>query len=284
LKALKSILNFLIQYNFIVAFGAVALSLQTMLLIKQELKFNPYTLLIFLACLLDYNIHRLIKTKYQNHFQKSGNIKSSFIFNLLIVFLSLATSINLFFISEELYFDFLCIAALTLAYTLPFVFKNKYINLIKKIPFLKTAMLAFVWTYLTVNIPIKLSNTILNDYEYIALFTGRFLFISVVTLPFEMRDKETDLKDGVLSLAHILTFRQLHFLAFLMLGIMNVIMCWYLDEVGSLALCIAFVISSALLFWLIQYKKIQRNRYYYQVFIDGALIIQFLLVYFFAMI
>jgi hypothetical protein len=276
LKALKSILNFLIQYNFIVAFGAVALSLQTMLLIKQELKFTPYTLLIFLACLLDYNLHRLIKIRYQNNFKKSFN------FNLLIVVLSLGISIILFFISKELYFDFLCIGALTLAYTLPFVFKNKYINLIKKIPFLKTAMLAFVWTYLTVNIPIKLSNAILNEYEYFALFTGRFLFITVVTLPFDMRDKATDLKDGVLSLAHILTVHQLHFLAFLMLGLMNVIMCWYLNKKGSSALCIAFVISSALLFWLIQFKKNQRNRYYYQVFIDGVLIMQFLLVYFIA--
>ena len=269
------------QYNFIVAFGAVALSFQTMVLIKKEVELGAYTFLLFLACLLDYNLHRLIKFKYQNG---SQNPEIFFRLKMLIGVLILGISINLFFISKALYMDLFYIGTLTILYTLPFVFKNKYINVIKKIPFLKTAMLAFVWTYLTLNIPIKLANTILDETEFIALFASRFFFISAITLPFDLRDKKTDLKDGVKSLAHILTVSQLNLLTYLSLGMMNAMMWIYLNKNQWSILCFAFLISSAILLVLTQSQKIKHNRYFYLVMLDGCLVLQFILVYLIAKI
>ena len=126
MKPLKSIFNFLVQYNFIVAFGAVALSFQTMVLIKKEVELSAYTFLLFLACLLDYNLHRLIKFKYQNGSQNPENFLR---LKMLVVVLILGISINLFFISKALYMDLFYIGTLTILYTLPFVFKNKYTNI-----------------------------------------------------------------------------------------------------------------------------------------------------------
>ena len=275
MNKLKSILNYFVEYNFIVAFGALALYFQTLILCNQNIELAPYSGLLFFASLLDYNLHKLLKNKFH-----AGNKleKEPFYLNLkaIILFSLIGLSICLVNISIELYINLL--------YSLPFVIKHKNINAIKKIPFLKTFMVAFVWTYLTLNIPIEIGNVNIEKFELIALFIARFSFIATITLPFDVRDKEVDKEDGIVTLAHLFTVRQIQRIVLFLLLAMNFFTVYYLTETGAIVIEFAFLVSSILLLYLIYSKSMIKHHYYYKILLDGMLIIQCILVYLFSII
>ncbi len=283
MNKLKSILNYFVEYNFIVAFGALALYFQTLILCKHNIEFAPYSGLLFFASLLDYNLHKLLKNKFH-----AGNKleKEPFYLNLkvIILFSIIGLSICLLNISSELYIKLFLIGTITLLYSLPFVIKHKNINAIKKIPFLKTFMVAFVWTYLTLNIPIEIGNVNIDKVELIALFIARFSFIAAITLPFDIRDKEVDKEDGIVTLAHIYTVKQIQRIVICLLLAMNFFTVYYLTVTGAIVIELAFLISSILLLYLIYSKSMIKHHYYYKILLDGLLIIQCLLVYIFSII
>lgn len=283
MNKLKSILNYFVEYNFIVAFGALALYFQTLILCNHNIEFAPYSGLLFFASLLDYNLHKLLKNKFHavNKLEKEP-----FYLNLkvIILFSIIGLSICLLNISSELYIKLFLIGTITLLYSLPFVIKHKNINAIKKIPFLKTFMVAFVWTYLTLNIPIEIGNVNIDKVELIALFIARFSFIAAITLPFDIRDKEVDKEDGIVTLAHIYTVKQIQRIVICLLLAMNFFTVYYLTETGAIVIELAFLISSILLLYLIYSKSMIKHHYYYKILLDGLLIIQCLLVYIFSII
>ena len=279
MQKLKSILNYLVEYNFIVALGAVAMYGQTLILFDQAIEFSHYAYLLFFACLLDYNIHKLIKKQ----FHLSNEQVKKTVINLdsrVIILISIAgIFISLFHLPSSLYLKLLIVASITALYSLPFLIKLRYINYIKKIPFLKTSMVAFVWSYLTLNIPVEMLNIELSFAEISPLFLARFFFIAAITLPFDLRDKEIDQKDGIVTLAHVLTSHQIQILIIGLLLTMNILMGLYFDQNESLRLSFAYAASSFLMLWFILSNKINNNKYYYKLLLDGMLIWQSVLVY-----
>ncbi len=252
----------------------------TFILFNQAIEFSHYAYLLFFACLLDYNIHKLIKKQ----FHLSNEQVKKTVINLdsrVIILISITgIFINLLHLPSSLYLKLLIVASITALYSLPFLIKFRYINYIKKIPFLKTSMVAFVWSYLTLNIPVEMLNIELSFAEISPLFFARFFFIAAITLPFELRDKEIDQKDGIVTLAHVLTSHQIKILIIALLLAMNILMGLYFDQKESLKINFAYAASSFLMLWFILSNRIKNKTYYYKLFLDGMLIWQSALVYF----
>ena len=179
-----------------------------------------------------------------------------------------------------LYLKLLIIGSITALYTLPFIPMFKPISTIKKIPFLKTSMIAFVWTYLTLNLPMDILNINLEIKGIGPLFLSRFFFISAITLPFELRDKEVDQKDGIVTLAHIFSSNQIRNIIFGLLLSMCISMVYFSFQIGSLNLGVAYLLSSIVMAWLAQSNNLLNHKYYYKILLDGMLIFQSILVYF----
>lgn len=252
---------------------------QTLILFNQAIEFNHYAFLLFFACLLDYNIHKLVKKQF--HLSNEQVKKTAInLTSRLIIFISIAgIFISLLHIPSSLYLKLLMVACITAFYSLPFLIKLRYINYIKKVPFLKTSMVAFVWSYLTLNIPVELFNIELSFAEISPLFFARFFFIAAITLPFELRDKGIDQKDGIVTLAHVLTSHQIQILIIGLLLAMNILMGLYFDQNEALKINFAYAASSFLMLWFILSNKINTNKYYYKLLLDGMLIWQSVLVY-----
>ena len=279
LDKFKSILNDLVEHNFIVAFGALALYFQTLVLVNVSLEFSHYAFLLFFASLLDYNLHKLVKSQFHltNKTQEKQVINSKL--KTTILFSILGITVCLSNLPSALYLKLSIIGSITALYSLPFLLKFKSINTIKKIPLLKTGMIAFVWTYLTLNIPIDILNININLLDIIPLFLARFFFIAAITLPFDLRDKEVDQKDGIITLAHVFTNNQIRTIIISLILAMGISMCYYLYQIKNLMLLNAYVFSGALMGWFVYSKEIKNHKYYYKILLDGLLIYQSLLVY-----
>jgi hypothetical protein len=279
LQKLKSILNYLVEYNFIVALGALAMYGQTLILFDQAIEFSHYAYLLFFACLLDYNIHKLIKKQFHLSNEQLKKTVINMDSRVIILISITGIFINLFHLPSSLYLKLLMLASITALYSLPFFIKLRYINYIKKVPFLKTSMVAFVWSYLTLNIPVEMLNIELSFAEISPLFFARFFFIAAITLPFELRDKEIDQKDGIVTLAHVFTSHQIQILIIGLLLAMNILMGLCFDQNESLKINFAYAASSFLMLRFIFSNKINNNKYYYKLLLDGMLIWQSVLVY-----
>jgi 4-hydroxybenzoate polyprenyltransferase len=142
-------------------------------------------------------------------------------------------------------------------------------------------MIAFVWTYLTVNIPVENLNINLSSTDLMLLFLSRFFFISAISIPFDIRDKETDLKDGVRTIAHSLSHKKIRIVIYVLIGLMNVCMYLFGQNRQMPMLILPYIVSSIFTIYVINSKGIQKQKYYYQIYIDGMLILQFILVYIF---
>ncbi len=252
---------------------------QTLILFDQAIKLGHYAFLLFFACLLDYNIHKIAKKQFHLSNKKTEHLAINLGSQIIILISIIGIAISIIHIPSSLYLKLLIVGGITTLYSLPLIIKFKPINTIKKIPFLKTCMIAFVWSYLTLNIPIEILNIDLSLSEISPLFLARFFFVAAITLPFELRDKEVDQKDGIVTLAHIFTSIQIRNIIFSLLLAMSVLMLQYSFKFGNLNLGFAYIFSGIIMAWLVQSKKHLNHQYYYKILLDGMLIFQSLLVF-----
>lgn len=97
---------------------------------------------------------------------------------------------------------------LTLIYLLP-IFKNA--RRLRDFPFIKIFMICFVWATLFI-VPIYCNYIKLTDASIIFLWLEKFFFFLILTIPFDYRDRDTDMSQGVITLANTLTINRLKYI------------------------------------------------------------------------
>lgn len=73
----------------------------------------------------------------------------------------------------------------------------------RQLPFLKTALVAYVWGSVTVIFPMLSESLWLDEPNIIRYFLAQSLFVLGITLPFDIRDYQTDQKVGLPTLANV---------------------------------------------------------------------------------
>ena len=134
-----------------------------------------------LSIVLDFNQYNL-QLK-----QISQGKKTLYFIFLIPIFVIL----SLLFIMGYSFFKLVLPAILiSLLYPFSIKIKKKFYS-IRQIPFLKIFLIAFTWSYLTVLVPLWYHDFKI-DYFMLDIFFQRLLFVIAISIPFDIRDCDTD--------------------------------------------------------------------------------------------
>ncbi len=269
-------LHFILSHSIFIAFCAVGLCCQTILLLTIYV--DEWLLgFVFFATIFSYNFYWLLSKKifgnvfYQTIFFKREQYKII----ALCIYLGAALLCYLqSMLTPKLILPAILLNALYALPLLPF----KWLNFTKKVGFLKTFLLAFTWMYVTAYLPLLKSFIFLNSSETVVLI-NRFLFMLLLCIMFDTRDIAVDKIKGLHSIATY--FKPLHIKLFV--GIVFLLLFSSIYLLYSLGLSAGFTISlvvssiSLLFFYYLSLKK--QGYFFYYFFVDGLMLFSAMLTY-----
>ncbi len=145
----------------------------------------------------------------------------------------------------------------------------------RNIPYLKIFLIAYVWASATVIFPMLHEHLIIQNPKTIALFFERFLFVLAITIPFDIRDKESDRKAGLDTLVSLLSTQNSKILALFFLLICTVLVYYFHSDYF-----IHFVLVYILTAFLIIGSSNKHSEWYFAGLIDGIFVVEFLILFF----
>jgi 4-hydroxybenzoate polyprenyltransferase len=283
-KTLKSIFDFLLFSNIFMSLCAVAQGLVTFYLIGTK-PVLPVIGLLFTSTLGIYNFCILV-TKPKNP-DKSPYKRVRWFYEhyrLMVTFtmVSLLSLIPLFFLmSMESRILLIFLSVISFLYSIPlFSLDNQKFGF-RNIPGLKQFLITLVWTMSTVLLPILeaqhyyLTNISLRDTTI--LIAKRFLFIAALTVPFDIRDLFEDKQLGVKTVAVMWGEKNAYLFCQILLAGYIVLLFLFRNN-GFNPDFWALTITAVLTGWLIFKSKWEKNEYYYFFYLDGVLILQYLIL------
>lgn len=274
----KKISGIFLYGSIFISLCAVAMCIQTNLLLYLPLNDFAFYLFVFGATLVQYNLHYIFKkTAVANSDRLAWSLKNKHVHKILIA-LGLALIIySLFSFSLQHFIILLILGAIAFFYSFPFLpLTNK--KRIKDFGLLKIITLALLWTLVTVWFPVDGSRFSIFSFQLI--FLRRFVFIFILCLLFDIRDEEIDRKENIATLAVKLGIKKSYIFCYILLVvfiILTVIQFIYLPDTSQL---IAMLISGAVTFITINYSQKNNSDVVYLACIDGMMLLQALLVIF----
>ncbi len=273
---LRKPIDILLYSNVYIALCALALLWSSQLLAFSRVAINPYDGLVFSASLFIYAAHRLVgihKLKAGKVDERHGLIQQ---IEPLVIFLGsigLVVSVFLFFGLSTMQQVLLIFPGLiSLAYIIPFSRKGRRL---RDYPFIKVFLIAFTWAWVTVIIPLW---EVRPEGIWWLLFE-RFFFILAITLPFDIRDMELDTLQGVSTLPTVLGVEKTKRLSFIMLGISIVLGIIYILGFSLQYSAVnGYILAGLYTFYFLNKVKKGANDYLFTGWLDGTMIVQFLLI------
>jgi len=268
----KRIFNFYIFSNIHVALATFSLTKITLL--KYDIQENIVPFFIFFSTFVSYNFIRLYRIDVVQdwvfEFVKA-NRKS-------IVGLSIASVLLVVYLGTSLRLESLIVlipfGMFTLFYVIPFPINKEGTMPLRNLAFLKVFLIAISWAGVTVLIPLLNYNIAIRQNE-IFIFIQRFLFILVITLPFDIRDLRHD-SDTLKTIPQVFGVQQtkriglLFVMLFLGIEIVK-------NSLTSSSFRIHLMIALLSLFFLFRAKESQHP--YYSAFFVESLPIVWLLCF-----
>lgn len=167
------------------------------------------------------------------------------------------------------------LGALSLAYVAPVVRRGGRWHRLKDLAGLKAFLIAAVWAAATVLLPAFSRGAALLPTAWVT--AERFLFVLAICLPFDVRDLARDRAAGIRTLPVALGVPATRaFGVALLVGYTGIVVAHYGVSASSPAF--ALVPTAALALGLVVAMDEHRPDTYYEVFVDGTLIVQGLLL------
>ncbi|MFI5158992.1 MAG: hypothetical protein ACHQF4_09000 [Sphingobacteriales bacterium] len=283
-KILQSIVDFLLFSNVFMALCAVAQGLVTFYLIDSK-PIPAVLVLLFTSTLGIYNFSILIGKPNQIDKTATAREKWYFTHSHLMVTLAIVPILSLvplfFLITMESKILLTFLAVISFCYSLPlFTLGDKKFGL-RNIPGLKQFLITLVWTMSSVLLPVMESLhahlTTISLRDITILLAKRFLFIGALTMPFDIRDIFHDYNLGLKTIPVIYGEKKAYlFCQVVLIG--YVILLFLFRNNGFNNEFFALTITAILAGWLIFHSTIEKNDYYYFFWVDGILILQYLLL------
>jgi len=276
------IIKLLINSNIYISFAAVSLTLATQVQLGLNIQWHPYLFLIFFATLFEYNLHRLITLLTRSdtilsdkYIWVKKNIKW---FYLLVLF-----SVFGFFIAVlEAKMIVLCallpIAGLTLFYSTPLSRTTQVIFRLRQIPYLKIFIISFVWSTVSIILPIMQAEKQFNNFHIFTMIAERFLFVFAITIPFDIRDMDADRSSALKTIPLLLGEQKSIQLSLTLLHLFFITTVIHYTITSQWILIAAYTISFLSTYFFICNKKLHPLPLYYYGILDGTLLLQGALV------
>ena len=265
--------------NFWIAFGALGLYWQTEYIITQQIGIDSMSGFVFASTLALYGLHRIIGIQKVKPFSQQGRYATISQFkNHILFYTGLGFLFTVYFLSQfsTQTIAFLFVPSLlSIAYVVPLFSKKRRL---RDFHFIKIFMVAIVWAWVTVLLPIIHTKTPISS-NHLLLFTERMLFIFAITLPFDIRDLEIDQHTKVTTIPKKIGISKSIYLSLVCLALMILISSYlfaihFYTPATYLALLISFLITARLISLSPRYT----HDYFYTGALDGMMILQALLV------
>ena len=190
MQVLKQLLNFYINSSIHVGLAAFALTWVT--LIQFELEYDANVLyFVFYASVTGYNFVKYFGVAKFHHRSLAGWLKAiqilSFVAFLALIYYAFMLKISTLILSTLL-------GLITFLYAIPILPQKYFIDdqkNLRQISGLKVYVIALVWTFATVIVPL-INNDVEINTDVIIVSVQRFCYVLVLMLPFEIRDLNYD--------------------------------------------------------------------------------------------
>lgn len=267
--------DFLLYSSLFISICAVALCIETNLLLGIPLQGSGFYVFVAGSTLLQYNLHYFIKTKHPPSdprtswsFQHKNTHKTLIVLGIAGVIAGMLS----FSFSHLIVVGIL--GALTILYTFPFLpFPTK--KRLKDFGLLKIFVLTLTWTIITVWLPVAESGWNLDIW---LIFIRRFLFMGALCLAFDIRDAQFDGKAGIGTVPVAIGLQNSYRIIYLLLALFMGISIYQLITDGNIYLFNAMMLSAIATFILIEKSKTDRSDLLYLGGIDGMMLLQAILV------
>ena len=289
-KVIYSVLDFLLFSNLFIAVCAVAQGLITYHLLKVPA--DKYVLaFIFFATIGLYNFSMLLskpKKPEDSPFKRVRWIFSHHRMIISITLISLLCLVPLFllYLSIESKLLMLFTGLVAVGYNIPFLTLNNENIGLRNIPGIKLFLIAMVWAVSCVLLPImelQHSNQLnITPGDTLLLVFKRFLFVAAITVPFDIRDLFQDKLYALKTIPVMLGEKRAYiFCQFLLLGYLLLLLLFRQATYPDIA---AVILNLAVTGWLIFKSNIKKNEYYYFLYLDGTMLLQYVLLIVFSLV
>lgn len=261
--------HFILSHSIFIAICAAALVWQTTLLLHLDHPVFVYGFAFF-ATICSYNFYWILsKSAFASTIDLSVIVKNeSTTLGLMLV---AAAGMTYCFYQSGLTLKFVLPAfLLTLLYAVPLL-PFRFLKFTRKAGVLKTILLAFTWAYVTVLIPVEKSSWLLNSSE-VFVFTRRFLFMLMLCIIFDNRDKAVDKIRGLHSLATDLSPGLIKLLVFVIFAVLFGSNFFYKNYYISFSHSLALQISTLALLAVYFYSAKKRSYLFYYFIVDGLML------------
>lgn len=284
----SSILDFLLFSNFFIAICAVAQGLVTYHLLKAKPSEHVLAFLFF-STLLIYNLSVLLSKPKEPQKSSFKRVRWIFSHHRLTISTTLISALcliplGLLYLSFEAKLLMVFVGLLAIAYNIPFLTLNgKKIGL-RNIPGIKLFLIAFVWASSCVLLPIvELESTHQIQVplsETVLLVAKRFLFICAITVPFDIRDLFQDKLYELKTIPVILGEKKAWIFCQALLAIYLLLLVLFTQGINIDV--VGLTLTVLLTGWLIFKSNIKRNEYFYFFYLDGTMLLQYLILVLFS--
>ena len=276
----RALINLLLYGHFWIAAAALAMYLQTEVLLTGEWSFGLPQLVVGSGTLCLYALHRIVGLEHVSPFRDRGRFRiiARFRWHILGYLLVFGVLAGIGFLELPRYLQLTLVVpcVLALAYVLPLFGAGRRL---RDLHYLKIFLIAIVWAWITGAVPARAAG-LLGTFPAWLLIGERACFVFAITLPFDLRDREIDQFTGVKTIPAVIGPARTKRLALsiLLLAAGFAVLNTHLGAY-SLATFAGLLASLGVAAGLIWRARGTEADYYYTGWLDGTMILQFLLVW-----
>ena len=272
---MRNSVDFLLFSAVFIGLCAVALCWETNLLLGLQPGHWSLYSFVFGATILQYNLHYFFKKQHAFPSERQDwSVRNRFTQKILIGIGLVVVIVSMFWLEPRHFIVLVVLAVLASLYSfplLPFVKRP-----LKEYGLLKIGLLSLEWTLVTVWFPADQQGVDMTSYWLV--FIRRFLFMFVLCLLFDLRDKELDATNGIRTLPVRLGIKITYRLADGLLLLFLLISLVQLFRTGNYPFFHAMLLSAVLTRLVIELTKKINNDYIYLAGVDGMMLVQAILV------
>lgn len=278
MRLLTTFINWVLYTSLFAALCSTGLCMATerLLLNRVPALFSALHLLVFCSTLLVYNTHYLVKkstAEISDRFAWSQHFR---LWHYLFWGAGFAGCLfSIFFLPPAIWEACVWLGVLSFAYSLPLLpFKNK--RRIKDYGWVKIMVLTAVWTIVTSVLPMLYWGKPLAGYPFEIVI--RFIFMFTLCVAFDIRDMQTDLDAGIITVPNIIGLKnsyRLMDITIIIFLLFSIIQYFRYPSVSRLS---AEVITAIITRMVIVYAKNHPSDKAYLGLVDGMMLLYAILV------
>lgn len=243
---------------------------------------HPYLAAIFLATLLDYNLHRyltIIKPEGATSDKFKWAEEHLILIKILIISSFAGLVVVLFFLRTKILFLLVPLAILSFLYSFPFPGKRNHKFHLLHLTGMKTFLIALVWTGATVLVPILFEVQSPGYQKVLLLLAERFTFIFAIAIPFDIRDMQADAISALKTIPIVFGENIALKISKTALLLSLSLATFHYLEAKLIFIFPAYLFSIISTYIFINNKTLKNKPFYYHGILDGSILLQGILIF-----